>query len=120
MNWPEQQEAWQSPFLTMARETLRLPLVLLATSATFIASQAVISGAFSVTHQAIQLGLVPRLSTEHTSATESGQIYIPFVNNALMVSVIILVLMFENTSNMASAYGKIGRASCRERVCQYV
>ena len=105
LNSAETQAAMQSPFFTMAPEGLRLPLVLLATAATFIASQAVISGAFSVTHQAIQLGLVPRLSTEHTSATESGQIYIPFVNNALMVSVIILVLMFENSSNLASAYG---------------
>jgi len=97
--------AMQSPFFVMAPEQLRLPLVLLATMATFIASQAVISGAFSVTHQAIQLGFVPRLSTEHTSASEQGQIYIPFVNNALMVAVIILVLMFQNSSNLASAYG---------------
>jgi KUP system potassium uptake protein len=97
--------AMQSPFFTMAPEQLRLPLVLLATCATFIASQAVISGAFSITHQAIQLGFVPRLSTEHTSASERGQIYIPFVNNVLMVAVIILVLMFQNSSNLASAYG---------------
>lgn len=97
--------AMQSPFFIMAPEQLRLPLVLLATAATFIASQAVISGAFSITHQAIQLGFVPRLSTEHTSASARGQIYIPFVNNVLMVSVIILVLMFQNSSNLASAYG---------------
>lgn len=97
--------AMQSPFFTMAPEQLRLPLVLLATAATFIASQAVISGAFSITHQAIQLGFVPRLSTEHTSASAQGQIYIPFVNNVLMVAVIILVLMFQNSSNLASAYG---------------
>ncbi|MEZ5679897.1 MAG: potassium transporter Kup [Erythrobacter sp.] len=97
--------AMQSPFFNMAPEQLRLPLVLLATAATFIASQAVISGAFSITHQAIQLGFIPRLSTEHTSATERGQIYIPFINNALMVSVILLVLMFQNSSNLASAYG---------------
>jgi KUP system potassium uptake protein len=89
----------------MAPEELRLPLVVLATSATFIASQAVISGAFSITHQAIQLGFVPRLSTAHTSATHHGQIYIPFVNNALMVSVILLVLGFQNSSNLAAAYG---------------
>ena len=97
--------AMESPFFVMAPDTLRLPLVILATCATFIASQAVISGAFSITHQAIQLGFIPRLSTEHTSATESGQIYIPFVNNVLMVSVIILVLMFQSSSNLASAYG---------------
>ncbi len=98
-------EAMKSPFFVMAPEELRLPLVLLATAATFIASQAVISGAFSITHQAIQLGFVPRLTTEHTSATERGQIYIPFVNNALMISVIVLVLMFQNSSNLAAAYG---------------
>ena len=98
-------EAMKSPFFVMAPEALRLPLVFLATAATFIASQAVISGAFSVTHQAIQLGFVPRLSTEHTSASERGQIYIPFVNNVLMVAVILLVLMFQNSSNLASAYG---------------
>ncbi|MCB2088048.1 MAG: potassium transporter Kup [Sphingomonadaceae bacterium] len=95
----------ESPFFNMAPESLRLPLVILATCATFIASQAVISGAFSITHQAIQLGFVPRLSILHTSDTEAGQIYIPFVNNALMVAVIILVLMFQSSSNLASAYG---------------
>lgn len=95
----------ESPFFNMAPQSLQLPLVLLATAATFIASQAVISGAFSITHQAIQLGFIPRLSTEHTSASERGQIYIPFVNNTLMVAVIILVLMFQNSSNLAAAYG---------------
>lgn len=95
----------ESPFFNMAPQSLQLPLVLLATAATFIASQAVISGAFSITHQAIQLGFIPRLTTEHTSASESGQIYIPFVNNALMIAVIILVLMFQNSSNLAAAYG---------------
>ncbi len=105
MDPAETVEAMRNPFFVMAPEELRLPLVLLATAATFIASQAVISGAFSITHQAIQLGFVPRLSTEHTSATERGQIYIPFVNNVLMISVIILVLMFGNSSNLAAAYG---------------
>ena len=105
MDPSETLEAMKSPFFIMAPEELRLPLVLLATAATFIASQAVISGAFSVTHQAIQLGFVPRLSTEHTSATERGQIYIPAINNALMVAVIVLVLMFQNSSNLAAAYG---------------
>ncbi len=98
-------EAIQSPFFFLASEEWRLPLVLLATCATFIASQAVISGAFSITHQAMQLGFIPRLSIRHTSVTEAGQIYIPIVNWALMVAVIILVLTFQNSSNLASAYG---------------
>ena len=89
----------------MAPEMLRLPLVLLATAATFIASQAVISGAFSVTHQAIQLGFIPRLSILHTSDEHHGQIYIPLVNWALMVAVILLVLFFQTSSNLAAAYG---------------
>jgi len=80
-------------------------LVILATMATFIASQAVISGAFSITHQAIQLGFVPRLSIRHTSDEYSGQIYIPIVNWALMIAVILLVLTFQNSSNLAAAYG---------------
>ena len=84
---------------------LRLPLVLLATAATIIASQAVISGAFSVTQQAIQLGFVPRLRIRHTSESAAGQIYIPVVNWALMVMVILLVLTFRTSSNLAAAYG---------------
>ena len=103
---PEQAAAAiQSPFFFLANEEYRLPLVLLATVATFIASQAVISGAFSITHQAIQMGYIPRLAIRHTSETEGGQIYIPVVNWALMVAVIILVLTFQNSSNLASAYG---------------
>ncbi|MEP0191303.1 MAG: potassium transporter Kup [Erythrobacter sp.] len=103
---PEQAaQAIQSPFFFLASEEWRLPLVLLATVATFIASQAVISGAFSITHQAIQMGYIPRLKIRHTSETEGGQIYIPVVNWALMVAVIILVLTFQNSSNLASAYG---------------
>jgi KUP system potassium uptake protein len=98
-------EAIKNPFFVMASESFRLPLVLLATAATFIASQAVISGAFSVTQQAIQLGFVPRLSILHTSETEHGQVYIPFVNWVLMCAVILLVLTFRNSSNLASAYG---------------
>ena len=105
MDPAETAAAMESPFFIMAPEFLRLPLVFLATAATFIASQAVISGAFSITHQAIQLGFIPRLNTEHTSASERGQIYIPFVNNALMVAVIILVLMFQSSTNLAAAYG---------------
>ncbi|GMN02839.1 potassium transporter Kup [Erythrobacter sp. MTPC3] len=103
---PEQAaEAIQNPFFFLASEEYRLPLVFLATVATFIASQAVISGAFSITHQAIQMGYIPRLNIQHTSETEGGQIYIPFINWALMVAVIILVLTFQNSSNLASAYG---------------
>ncbi|MFU7528055.1 potassium transporter Kup [Qipengyuania sp. ASV99] len=103
---PEQAaEAIQNPFYFLASEEWRLPLVFLATLATFIASQAVISGAFSITHQAIQMGFVPRLSTLHTSETETGQIYIPVVNWALMVAVVLLVFMFQNSSNLANAYG---------------
>ncbi|UAB76842.1 potassium transporter Kup [Erythrobacter sp. SCSIO 43205] len=95
----------QSPFFLLASEEWRLPLVFLATVATFIASQAVISGAFSITHQAVQMGFMPRLSILHTSETEGGQIYIPVVNWALMVAVILLVLTFQSSSNLASAYG---------------
>lgn len=99
------EEAIMNPFFFLANEAYRLPLVILATCATFIASQAVISGAFSITHQAIQLGFVPRLSIRHTSDEHSGQIYIPVINWALMCAVIILVLTFQNSSNLASAYG---------------
>jgi len=102
---PDSAEAIQNPFFFMAPEMLRLPLVILATCATFIASQAVISGAFSITHQAMQLGFIPRLSIRHTSESEAGQIYIPAVNWALLIAVIILVLTFQNSSNLASAYG---------------
>jgi len=98
-------EAIQNPFFYMAPDMLRLPLVLLATAAAFIASQAVISGAFSVTHQAIQLGFVPRLSILHTHQEHHGQIYIPFVNWALATAVVLLVLFFRSSSNLASAYG---------------
>jgi KUP system potassium uptake protein len=83
----------------------RIPVVILAILATIIASQAVISGAFSLTQQAIQLGFIPRLRVEHTSASAAGQIYIPMVNWALMVMVIILVLFFGSSSNLAAAYG---------------
>jgi KUP system potassium uptake protein len=98
-------EAIRNPFFFLAAEEWRLPLVLLATMATFIASQAVISGAFSITHQAIQMGYIPRLNIRHTSETEGGQIYIPVVNWALMVAVIVLVLTFQTSSNLANAYG---------------
>ena len=95
----------KDPFFYLAPDMFRLPLVLLATAATVIASQAVISGAFSVTQQAIQLGFVPRLRISHTSESAAGQIYIPIVNWALMVMVILLVLTFRNSSNLAAAYG---------------
>jgi len=95
----------KDPFFYLAPDNLRLPLVLLATAATIIASQAVISGAFSVTQQAIQLGFVPRLRIAHTSESAAGQIYIPIINWALMTMVIILVLTFRSSSNLAAAYG---------------
>ena len=98
-------ETVQNPFFYMAPDMLRLPLVLLVTIATVIASQAVISGAFSVTQQAIQLGFIPRLRITHTSEAAAGQIYIPVVNWALLVMVLILVITFGNSSNLAAAYG---------------
>ena len=91
-------QAVKNPFFYLAPEMFRLPLVLLATVATIIASQAVISGAFSVTQQAIQLGFVPRLRITHTSESAAGQIYIPVVNWALMIMVILLVLIFRSSS----------------------
>ena len=98
-------EAASNPFFLMAPEGLRLPLVILATLATVIASQAVITGAFSVTQQAIQLGFIPRLKIRHTSASAAGQIYIPAVNWALLVMVLGLVFSFGESSNLAAAYG---------------
>ena len=94
-----------NPFYMLAPGWARLPLVFLATAATIIASQAVISGAFSVTHQAIQLGFLPRLRTEHTSEKAHGQIYIPAVNWGLLAMVIVLVVGFREFSKLASAYG---------------
>ncbi|MFL6843156.1 MAG: KUP/HAK/KT family potassium transporter, partial [Sphingomicrobium sp.] len=94
-----------NPFYLMAPDWARLPLVGIATIATIIASQAVISGAFSVTHQAVQLGFLPRLRTEHTSEKAAGQIYIPAVNWGLLAMVIILVLGFRESGRLASAYG---------------
>ena len=97
--------AAENPFYLMAPDWARLPLVVIATAATIIASQAVISGAFSVTHQAVQLGFLPRLRTEHTSEKALGQIYIPAVNWGLMFMVILLVLGFRESGRLASAYG---------------
>jgi KUP system potassium uptake protein len=103
---PEQaRELVKNPFFFLAPDALRLPLVLLATCATIIASQAVITGAFSVTQQAIQLGFIPRLRILQTSETAKGQIYIPVINWALMVMVILLVVSFGSSSNLAAAYG---------------
>jgi KUP system potassium uptake protein len=98
-------EAIKNPFFLLAPEALRLPLVILAILATIIASQAVISGAFSLTQQAIQLGFIPRMRIEHTSERAAGQIYIPFINWALMVMVLLLVTSFQTSSKLAAAYG---------------
>ncbi len=97
--------AAENPFFLMAPEQFRLPLVILATMATIIASQAVITGAFSVCQQAVQLGLIPRLKIAHTSASAAGQIYVPVMNWVLMALVILLVLGFKESSKLASAYG---------------
>jgi KUP system potassium uptake protein len=94
-----------NPFYKMLPEIFLLPMVVLATAATVIASQAVITGAYSLTYQAIQLGLLPRLAILHTSAAHFGQIYIPRVNTALLAGVLLLVLMFRTSSALASAYG---------------
>ncbi len=98
-------EAAKNPFFLSAPEWALYPLVGLATLATVIASQAVISGAFSVTRQAMQLGFVPRMEVQHTSDKEAGQIYVPAVNWGLMVAVMILVLGFRSSNNLAAAYG---------------
>ena len=98
-------EAASAPFFLMAPRWALIPLVILGTFAAVIASQALISGAFSLTRQAIQLGYCPRLNIEHTSAVTHGQIYIPQVNWALMICTIGLVLGFQTSSNLASAYG---------------
>ncbi len=98
-------EAIKNPFFLLAPEAIRFPVVILALFATIIASQAVISGAFSLTQQAIQLGFIPRMRILHTSESAAGQIYIPFINWALMVMVLLLVLFFKSSSNLAAAYG---------------
>ncbi len=93
------------PFFMLVRPSLVVPLVVLAAAATCIASQALISGAFSLTKQAIQLGYCPRLGIEHTSREAIGQIYVPSVNWALLVACIVLVLQFKRSSDLAAAYG---------------
>ncbi|MFF7708005.1 KUP/HAK/KT family potassium transporter [Pseudomonas sp. NPDC007930] len=98
-------EAVRNPFFLLAPSWALIPMIVLSTVATVIASQAVISGAFSLTHQAIQLGYIPRMHIQHTSSSEQGQIYISAVNWTLMVGVILLVLGFESSGALASAYG---------------
>jgi KUP system potassium uptake protein len=98
-------EAAANPFYLMAPGWALYPLVVLATCATTVASQAVISGAFSITMQAVQLGFLPRLKIAHTSSREFGQIYIPSINWALMIACIMLVIGFRSSSNLAAAYG---------------
>ena len=98
-------ETARNPFFLLAPDWALAPLVLLATAATVIASQAVISGAFSVAKQAVQMGLLPRMEIRHTSDTQYGQIYMPRINTILAVGVVALVLIFGSSSNLASAYG---------------
>jgi KUP system potassium uptake protein len=98
-------EAVKNPFYLMAPDWALVPLVVLATLATVIASQALITGAFSVTKQAIQMGYLPRLRIEHTSVRDTGQIYMPFINWALFVTIVLAVVMFRSSSNLAAAYG---------------
>ncbi len=98
-------ETASNPFFLMAPDWALLPLVILATAATVIASQAVISGAFSMMKQAVRMGLLPRLEIQHTSESQVGQIYLPKVNGILFVGVFILVILFGSSSNLASAYG---------------
>ncbi|NUP87195.1 MAG: potassium transporter Kup [Burkholderiaceae bacterium] len=98
-------QAISNPFYRMAPGWAQLPLVILATAATVIASQALISAAFSVTKQAIQLGILPRMVVRHTSVRDTGQIYVPFVNWGLYVFIVLAVALFKSSSNLASAYG---------------
>ncbi len=97
--------AVKNPFYMMAPDWALIPLVVLATMAAVIASQALITGAFSVTKQVIQLGYLPRLNVEHTSVKDTGQIYIGFVNWGLFVAIVLAVVMFRSSSNLAAAYG---------------
>ncbi|MDR1969027.1 MAG: potassium transporter Kup [Burkholderiaceae bacterium] len=99
------EQALKNPFFMLAPPWLALPLVGLATVATVIASQALISGAFSVTKQVIQLGYLPRLRIRHTSTRETGQIYMPFVNWSLFVMIVLAVVLFRSSGNLAAAYG---------------
>ncbi|WP_114192807.1 low affinity potassium transporter Kup [Edaphovirga cremea] len=98
-------EAIKNPFFLLAPDWALIPLLILATLATVIASQAVISGVFSLTRQAVRLGYLPPMRIIHTSAMESGQIYIPVINWTLYVAVVIVIASFEHSSNLAAAYG---------------
>jgi KUP system potassium uptake protein len=98
-------ETRHDPFFDMIPEVAYWPVLLLATTATVIASQAVITGAFSMTQQAVQLGLFPRIDIRRTSETLAGQIYVPQVNNFLLIGVLVLLFTFQNSSNLAAAYG---------------
>lgn len=98
-------DALANPFYMIIPEWALFPMIGLATAAAVIASQAVITGVFSMVNQAIQLRYLPRLAVRHTSEVERGQIYLPFINWALYISVLILILLFENSENLASAYG---------------
>jgi len=98
-------KAVENPFYLMLPSWALLPMIVLATVATVIASQAVISGAYSMTKQAIQLGYLPRFAIEHTSEKEAGQIYVPFVNWFMLVAIVLLVIGFKNSDNLAAAYG---------------
>ncbi len=98
-------ETIKNPFYLLAPEWMLYPLIILATLAAVIASQAVITGAFSVSRQALQLGFLPRMHVEHTSESEEGQIYMPRVNWGLMLAVMVLVLSFKSSGNLAAAYG---------------
>jgi KUP system potassium uptake protein len=97
--------ALENPFYRLAPEWALYPLVVLASAATIIASQAVISGAFSITRQAIQLGYLPRLEVRHTSPSEIGQVYVPRINSGLLIAIILLVLFFQSSDNLGAAYG---------------
>ena len=98
-------EAIANPFFLLGPHWLRLPMVLLATAATVIASQAMITGAYSIARQTVQLGYLPRMRVSHTNPNEEGQIYVPQINWALMVGVLLLVLAFRSSDALASAYG---------------
>ena len=98
-------ESIQNPFYLLAPDWALIPMVVLSTAATVIASQAVISGAFSVARQAVQMGFLPRMMIVHTSGKEEGQIYVPFTNWTLFIAVIALVIGFKSSSNLAAAYG---------------
>ena len=98
-------EAVKNPFYLLAPEWMLFPLIILATMAAVIASQAVITGAFSVSRQALQLGYLPRMHVEHTSESQEGQIYMPRVNWGLMLAVMVLVIGFQSSGNLAAAYG---------------